>query len=81
MDLMNGSVAGERVILAADEYEALLDEVDLLRELCVAQAEIAAEDTVSEEEALSYIRSAIAGVYAECDYDATCGRADEPRLP
>jgi hypothetical protein len=52
-----GNVAGRQVILASDEYEALLDEADLLRELCIAQVEIAAGETVSEEEALAILRS------------------------
>lgn len=52
-----GTVAGQQVILTVDEYEALLDEADLLRDLCIAQAEIAAGETVSEEEALAILRS------------------------
>lgn len=49
------------VFLGQDEYEGLLDEVELLRELCVAQVEIAAGETVSEDEALDFLRGRFGG--------------------
>lgn len=49
------------VFLGSDEYDGLLDEVELLRELCVAQVEIAAGETVSEDEALAYLRGRLGG--------------------
>jgi len=49
------------VFLGAEEYDDLLDEVGLLRELCAAQAEVAAGETVSHEEALAYFRSHFGG--------------------
>lgn len=49
------------VFLGAEEYDDLLDEVGLLRELCAAQAEIAAGETVSQDEALAFLRSHLGG--------------------
>jgi uncharacterized protein (DUF433 family) len=49
------------VVLSEEEYADLLDELDLLRELNNAQAEVAAGETLSREEAIAYLRSRFGG--------------------
>jgi uncharacterized protein (DUF433 family) len=49
------------VFLGQDEYDGLLDEMELLRELCVAQVEVAAGETLSEDEAFAYLRGRLGG--------------------
>ncbi len=57
-----GFAAGHNpVILGSDEYDDLLDQMGLLRELCAAQAEVAAGETVSHDEALAFLRSRFGG--------------------
>ncbi|HEX9938393.1 MAG TPA: hypothetical protein VGB15_14755 [Longimicrobium sp.] len=60
-------VTGRQVILASDEHEALLDDVELLRELCLAQIEVAAGETVSQEDALAHVRRTLG---ASTDWNA-----------
>jgi hypothetical protein len=43
------------VVLSIEEYEALLDQIAVLRGLCDAQAEVARGETVSHEEAAAYL--------------------------
>jgi uncharacterized protein (DUF433 family) len=60
--LAGGYLAGHSpVFLGEEEYDGLLDEVGLLRELCAAQAEVAAGETVSQDEALAFLRSHFGG--------------------
>jgi len=56
-----GGYGAARSPVWADEYDGLLEEVGLLRELCAAQAEVAAGETVSSEEALAFFRSHFGG--------------------
>jgi uncharacterized protein (DUF433 family)/PHD/YefM family antitoxin component YafN of YafNO toxin-antitoxin module len=49
------------VVLSEEEYADLLDELELLRELNNAQSEVAAGETVSQEEAIAYLRSRFGG--------------------
>lgn len=49
------------ILMEVDEYEALLDEVELLRSLCEAQLQVAAGDTVSSDEARAYFQSRFGG--------------------
>ena len=49
------------VILSEEEYADLLDELDLLRELNNAQAEVAAGHTLSSEEVVERLRSRFGG--------------------
>jgi uncharacterized protein (DUF433 family) len=49
------------VFLGSDEYDDLLDEMGFLRELCTAHVEVAAGETVSQDEALAFLRSHFGG--------------------
>lgn len=54
-------IRSESVVLSAEEYEDLLDQIEFLTELNQAQLEVAAGETLSREEALAYIRARLGG--------------------
>ena len=50
-----GTARGRTVVLDAEDYEALLDRIVVLQGLCDAQVEVARGETVSHEEAVSFL--------------------------
>ena len=55
------AIRSESVVLSAEEYDDLLDQIEFLTELNQAQLEVAAGETLSYEEALAYIRARLGG--------------------
>jgi uncharacterized protein (DUF433 family)/predicted transcriptional regulator len=52
---------GRTVTIDAEEYEELLDRVELLEGICEGMLDVAAGRTVSHEEAVEYLRTHISG--------------------
>jgi uncharacterized protein (DUF433 family) len=55
------SAGNAAVVLGSEEYDDLVDQVGFLRELCTAHVEVAAGETVSQDEALAFLRSHFGG--------------------
>jgi hypothetical protein len=55
------AIRSESVVLSAEEYDDLLDQIEFLTELNQAQLEVAAGETLSHEEALAYFRARLGG--------------------
>lgn len=55
------AAGGAAVMLGSEEYDDLVDKMGFLRELCAAHVEVAAGETVSQDEALAFLRSHFGG--------------------